>query len=353
MNFSQIPSQFRQRLSDLGLGLRSIGRQLLAPRVLIELHDRSLLVKALGRQARQTIEVPLPQGVCRQGEPLEVEALGDLMGDLLLDQGLAGARISAALPLQACRWKLIQWPLEAVPDDPCEALRLIDPDLDLPCSLAEAYLDLQVLPGLPPRCLVVAAPRRVVDGWAKVFDVAGVQLQRLEPAQVCEWRHVRQRLAPAKSNPEGDTSGDTETDHWLLELQADHCRLWLLEDGLPLADWRLPGNRNNQGLDPRLAAELERRRRFWNQQRQQQQRQQQQQLHNLQPDWQQPGPESATRPGRDSRWWLYGDPDLLTRLETPLAELLGRATVQRLEQPKLADGLGIRLSGLKQGAGGR
>jgi hypothetical protein len=273
-----------------------------------------------------------------------VEALGDLMGDLLLDQGLAGARISAALPLQACRWKLIQWPLEAVPDDPCEALRLIDPDLDLPCSLAEAYLDLQVLPGLPPRCLVVAAPRRVVDGWAQVFDVAGVQLERLEPAQVCEWRHVRQRLAPARSNP----GEDTETDHWLLELQADHCRLWLLEDGLPLADWRLPGNRSNQGLDPRLAAELERRRRFWNQQQHSHP-----QLHNLQPDWQQPGPESATGPGRDSRWWLYGDPDLLTRLETPLAELLGRATVQRLEQPKLADGLGIRLSGLKQGAGGR
>jgi hypothetical protein len=345
MNLSQIPSQFRQRLSDLGLGLRSIGHQLLAPQVLIELHDRSLRVKALGRQARQMIEVPLPQGVCRQGEPMEVEALGDLMGDLLLDQGLAGARISAALPLQACRWKLIQWPLEAVPDDPCEALRLIDPDLDLPCSLAEAYLDVQVLPGLPPRCLVVAAPRRVVDGWAQVFDVAGVQLQRLEPAQVCEWRHVRQRLAPARSNP----GGDTETDHWLLELQADHCRLWLLEDGLPLADWRLPGNRNNQGLEPKLAAELERRRRFWNQH---QQPLQQPQLHNLQPDWQQPRPESATGPGRDSRWWLYGDPDLLARLETPLAELLGCATLQRLERPNLADGLGIRLSGLQQGASG-
>jgi hypothetical protein len=340
MNFSQIPSQLRRRLGDLGLGLRSLGRQVLAPRVLIELHDRSLRVKALGRQGRQAIEVPLPQGVCRQGEPLEVEALGDLMGDLLLDQGLAGARVSAALPLQACRWKLIQWPLEAVPDDPCEALRLIDPDLDLPCSLAEAYLDVQVLPGLPPRCLVVAAPRRVVDGWAQVFDVAGVQLQSLEPAQVCEWRHVRRRLAPA--NP----GGDPATDHWLLELQVDHCRLWLLEDGLPLADWRLPGNRHDRGLEPKLAAELELRRRFWNQQ-------QQRQLHNLKPDWQQPGPESATGPGRDSRWWLYGDPDLLTRLEPPLAELLGQGTIQRLERPDLADGLGTRLSGLQQGAGWR
>jgi hypothetical protein len=335
MAFSKFSSQFRQQLSGLNQEFRSLSRQLMAPRVLIELHDRSLRFRALGRQASETITVPLPDGVCRQGEPRQVEALGDLIGDLLLDQGLAGARVSAALPLRACRWKLIQWPLEAVPDDPCDALRLIDPDLDLTCSLAEAYLDLRVLPGSPPRSLVVAAPRRVVDGWAEVFAVAGVQLERLEPAQVSEWHQVLELLA---QEPAG---GDPDTDHWLLELQVDHCRLWLLGDGLPRADWHLPANRNSHGLDPQLAAELERRRRFWNQHRQPPLA--------AQSDWQPPASHSGVGQSRSSRWWLYGDPDLLARLEAPLADWLGQGTVKLLEQPGLANPLGIRLSGLQRG----
>ena len=89
MVFSRFSSQFRQQLSGLGQEFRSLSRQLFAPQVLIELHDRSLRFRALGRQASETITVPLPDGVCRQGEPRQVEALGDLIGDLLLDQGLA------------------------------------------------------------------------------------------------------------------------------------------------------------------------------------------------------------------------------------------------------------------------
>jgi hypothetical protein len=175
----------------------------------------------------------------------------------------------------------------------------------------------------------------VVDGWAEVFAVAGVQLERLEPAQVSEWHQVLELLA---QEPAG---GDPDTDHWLLELQVDHCRLWLLGDGLPRADWHLPANRNSHGLDPHLAAELERRRRFWNQHRQP--------PLDAQSDWQPPAPESGTGQSRASRWWLYGDPDLLARLQAPLADWLGQGTVKLLEQPGLANPLGIRLSGLQRG----
>jgi hypothetical protein len=127
----------------------------------------------------------------------------------------------------------------------------------------------------------------------------------------------------------------------LLDLQMDYCRLWLLGDGLPQADWHLPANRNSHGLDPQLAAELERRRRFWNQHRQSPLA--------AKSDWQPPASHSGAGQSRASRWWLYGDPDLLTRLEAPLADWLGQGTVKLLEQPGLANQLGIRLSGLQRG----
>jgi hypothetical protein len=115
----------------------------------------------------------------------------------------------------------------------------------------------------------------------------------------------------------------------------------LLGDGLPRADWHLPANRNSHGLDPQLAAELERRRRFWNQHRQPPLA--------AQSDWQPPASHSGVGQSRSSRWWLYGDPDLLARLEAPLADWLGQGTVKLLEQPGLANPLGIRLSGLQRG----
>ena len=54
-------------------------------------------------------QVPLPEGLCRHGEPLLVEALGDLIGDLLVERGFAAARVRAVLPREAAAWRVLEW----------------------------------------------------------------------------------------------------------------------------------------------------------------------------------------------------------------------------------------------------
>ena len=52
------------------------------------------------------------------GQPTAVEALGDLIGDLLIERGFPGARVKAVLPRAATAWRVIAWPDARWPDQP-------------------------------------------------------------------------------------------------------------------------------------------------------------------------------------------------------------------------------------------
>lgn len=195
--------------------------------VLLELQDHSLTGQVVldGKPEPISLEAPLPPLTLRNGMPLEKEPLGDLIGDLLVRDGLIDHFVLAALPPSAAHWRVVVWPFEDWPEDPAGALRQIDPPLNLPFSLDEAYLDLQPLPGSPPQMLLAASPKLLVDAWIDVFAMAGVQLERLAPSQSCQLAAL------------ADLLEDAPTEQLVALLSAEEGgihRLLLVRAGVPV-----------------------------------------------------------------------------------------------------------------------
>lgn len=219
-------------LDDLQDRFRPI-QALMFPRlVLLELRDSGVQGQILREDQPQKVSLraPLPALTCREGMPLEKESLGDLVGDLLLSERQLEAYVLAVLPYEACHWRVLVHPFEEEPEDPLEALRQLDPPLNLPFGLSEAYIDLQPLPGHPGQLLMVASSRRLVDGWIEVFRLAGVKLDRLAPAQGCLMGAIEEQLIES----------DDDELVALLVPEKDDCLLWLFHQGMPVFERALP-----------------------------------------------------------------------------------------------------------------
>ena len=232
-------------LKDLQLRWRS-WRAVFSPQlVLLELRDDNL--KGQSHSARRpgpvTIDTPLPPETCRNGMPVEAEALGDLIGDLLARDNLINAYVLASLPPEASQWRVVEWPsADPLPVNPIAALRKLDPPLNLPYSLADACLDVQPLPGHPKLLLVAATPRKLVKAWEEVFELAGVRLDRLAPAQTC-------LLAGLTSELTGLAASDLVA---VVAPGEEASHLLLLRGDVPVFEKILPS-------DPEeMAAEFER-----------------------------------------------------------------------------------------------
>jgi hypothetical protein len=217
---------------DLDDRLRPIRAQLFPRQLLLELQDDALMGQVLrgGGPEPVSIDLPLPPLTCLDGQPLEKESLGDLIGDLMVRDGLLDAVVLASLPEGAVEWRVIDWPLEAIPDDPMEALRTIDPTLSFGVPLAEATIDLGPLPGATPRMLLAVASKKLVEDWIEVFNLAGAQLERLAPPQSCRLAAVTALLQQAP---------DDELTLLIHPLPAGG-RLLLLRRAEPVFDWSLP-----------------------------------------------------------------------------------------------------------------
>jgi hypothetical protein len=230
---------------DLLERLRPLRTSLFPRQVLLEIHDQSLIGQEL-RNGRHpgpvSIDVPLPALTCRDGRPLEKEPLGDLIGDLLVREDLINAYVMASLPLNAAQCRVVEWSSGEPPDDPEQALRTLDPPLDLPFPLEEAVLDLQPLPGRPRRMLLTAAPRSLVSDWIDVFNLAGVSLDRLAPAQTCQFAALSGLLAAA---PSGQLIA-------LVDAGNEERHLFLCRNGVPVFQRQLPQD------DSQLVVEVER-----------------------------------------------------------------------------------------------
>lgn len=229
---------------DLEDRLRPIRAQLFPRQLLLELQDDALKGQVLRGTGPEpvSIDLPLPPLTCLDGQPLEKEPLGDLIGDLMVRDGLLDAVVLASLPDGAVEWRVVEWPLEAVPDDPIQALRTIDPTLSFSVPLTEATIDLRPLPGDTPRMLLAAAPRKLVEDWIEVFNLAGAQLERLAPAQSCRLAAVHALLELA---PQDELT-------LLINPLPSGGRLLLLRRAEPVFDWPLPQ------ADDELVREVER-----------------------------------------------------------------------------------------------
>lgn len=225
MNLSDLTDELRQRV-------RPVWSRLFPKQVLLELHDDAVRGQVIrrGRPQPLSIEAPLPALTCADGRPLEKEPLGDLIGDLLVRDDLLDAVVMAALPPGAVDWRVIVWPFRDWPEDAAEALRQIDPPLQLPYPLREATIDLHPLPGEPAQMLLVTAPTKLVEDWIDVFNLAGVHLDRLAPAQICQLAS----LIPLLNREDPDELV------LLLDPVANGCRLLMLRTGIPVFEHRLP-----------------------------------------------------------------------------------------------------------------
>jgi hypothetical protein len=219
------------RLQEEWQTLRS---ELFPTKVVLDLSDRVLTAQRLPK-ANQSLDapwiVPLPAATCRGGRPLQTEALGDFIGDLLLSYGEIKALLSVVLPAPACYWRALQWPLAASPLEPARQLRELQPDLGLPFALEQGWLDVMPVQGGDVDALVVAIERQLLADWLEVFNIAGVRLGRLVPAQVAWMVGLRERLLAA----------DSTTLVGLLLPEPQALRLLVWRDGVPLYERLLSG----------------------------------------------------------------------------------------------------------------
>lgn len=203
--------------------LAPLGAWLFPRRVYLELQDQAITAMVLdGSQLQWCETLPLPQGVLVAGEPRQPEALGDLIGDWLLERGYGGARVRAVLPWQASAWRLLQWPAGAGPQPLRDLLAAEAEALALPWPLEQ--LDLQQLSLADPETsLLLAVPTALLEAWITVFTQAGLGLDGLESAGVCGLRALAE---PA--------------DRLLLLCEAGQSWLLRLQAGEPRWQWRLP-----------------------------------------------------------------------------------------------------------------
>lgn len=224
---------------------QTLRTELFPAKVLLALSDQLLAVQRLPRRRESPPEpllVPIPAATCRAGRPLQVEALGDFVGDLLLGQGQITAHLSVALPAVLTHWRVLNSPWLQWPEDPAAALRALEPDLGLSFPLEQAYLDLMPLDATVPQLLAVAIERELLGAWLEVFGIAGVRVERIVPTQVALMAALQERLVVA----------DADALVALLHPEPKALRLLVWRAGVPLYERLLAGPPEQQ------VAELER-----------------------------------------------------------------------------------------------
>ena len=174
---------------------------------------------------------PIPARTCRNGVPQLVDAVGDFIGDLLLDHAGIDSQLVVSLPRQAAHWRVVEWARAQQPVDSIDELRDLNPDLALPFALDDAYVDVQPLPGNTASSLVVAADRSVVEAWVEVIAIAGATLQHLLPAQVCLMAAISEELEATPAS----------TLVALLQPLDQQAVLTIWCQGVPEFERRLPG----------------------------------------------------------------------------------------------------------------
>jgi Tfp pilus assembly PilM family ATPase len=212
---------------------RPLRAELFPHLILLDFSDPQLLLGQslkTGKSAPPVWQAPIPARTLRDGVPIAPDALGDFVGDLLLEHSSVIATLVVALPRPASAWRVVTWPGGVCPEDPIAFLRELNPDLRLPFSLRGASIDLQPLPGTPDRSLLVAAPKTTVEAWIDLFAIAGSRLCHLLPAQACQWMALHDQLEMVESG----------TQVGVLHPTSTNCVLDVWLDGVPVFERTLP-----------------------------------------------------------------------------------------------------------------
>ena len=197
-------------------------RRLIDPKpVLIAVNNASLVCCWTHGGSWQQRVVAWPNGVCRDGVPLQREAVGELIADLIFDCDSPGAELILCLPLQAAAWCVVDgYGSYGSPGQLPESLQSVD----LPFDLAESYITSSPV---QDALAVVGVPRSLIQSWSEVAELADLPLRRVDWSLTAAQRALYQ-LTPAW---DGDLA-------WLV-VEENSMRLVLFRQRVPEVDHAL------------------------------------------------------------------------------------------------------------------
>ena len=200
--------------------------------VLIAVNNTSLVCCWAHGDGWQQRVVAWPEGVCRDGVPLQREAVGELIADLVFDCDCPGAELVLCLPLPAASWCVVDgYGSDGSPGLVPQALQSVE----LPFGLAESYVTSSPV---QEALAVVGVPRSLIQGWSEVAELADLPLRRVDWLLTAAQRALDQLMQAW----DGDLA-------WLV-LEEKSLRLLLFRQGVPEVDHAL------DDLDP-LACQCE------------------------------------------------------------------------------------------------
>ena len=165
--------------------------------------------------------VAWPDGVCRDGVPLQREAVGELIADLIFDCNCPGAELVLCLPLQAASWCVVDgYSPDQHPDLLPQALQAAE----LPFDLEESYITSSPV---QDALAVLGVPRSLIQAWSEVAELADVPLRRVDWSLTAAQRALHQLTLAW----DGDLA-------WLL-VEEKSMRLLLFRQGVPEVDHAL------------------------------------------------------------------------------------------------------------------
>ena len=117
-----------------------------------------------------------PSDSFREGQPLQRDAMADLLAELLLDCDVVGAQIELVLPIQGTHWRVLDGAAPELLTDPADLLA-ITTDLNWSLDAADSYV---VTTPCVDQTLLVGCPRSLLQAWIDVVEMADLPLRRVD-----------------------------------------------------------------------------------------------------------------------------------------------------------------------------
>ena len=215
-------ADLRDRFPALDGLLVQITGLLTRRRVVLAASDRVLSLAWWEQGEQRIINTDLPPDLCQGGVPLQREVLGEMVADLLIEEGIPSVSVALELllPLPICDWRLLEG---AAGLGDATSLRALAPEMTWPLQWQESYVALTALKDRD-LAMVVGADRLILQAWIDTVASADLNLCQAEWLLVAAWR----ALQALNASLEGEWV-------WLIESEGI-WRLVLLREGLPELD---------------------------------------------------------------------------------------------------------------------
>ena len=202
--------------------LQSQVRRLWAAQMVVVLaSDRGLWIVWRSNEGWQVASGSWPEGCCRDGMPLQREAMAELLADLLLDHDLIDAQVELLLPMAGVHWRV----LDGIEPDQFEQAKPALADLPWPLQVQESYTALSTFGSAEGSVTLALGVTRVhLQAWIDVIEQADLVLRRVDWCLSSALRGLLQLTQ--------HWSGDLA---WLIQ-DGPSCRLVLLRGGVPELD---------------------------------------------------------------------------------------------------------------------